>query len=218
MILDLSVTVESIIQDGFAQLIANADVAIPQILAQFPTEYQTAAVEYLTDPTFKVQTLFQFAYNPTELPAWNIVLDNETENAGNQQMYLNDAVDTADQNPNTEDFEQYGSDWTVKVKIYVRAQKDRQCIILYALTKWIFLQNRITLETAGMKTNVFSGSDIMYEIKDKPTFVFTRVFSITCRALQTVDVDITADPTLQHVQSAFPTEVTVLEQENESTT
>jgi hypothetical protein len=209
MILDLSVTVESIIQEGFAQLIANATTQVPLILAQFPEEYQTAAVEYLTDPNFKVTSIFQFYYDPAVLPAWNIVLSNENEVAGNQQMFLNDLVDGANMNPNTEDFEQYGSDWSTNVDIFIRAQKDRQCIILYALTKWVFLQNRLTLEAAGFKANVFSGSDINYEVKDKPTFVFTRRLRITCRALQTVDVNITGDPIIQNIQSAFPTEVTV---------
>jgi len=218
MILDLSVIVEKIIKDGFTQLITGAPTQVPLILAQFPEEYQTLAVEYLTDPAFKVQTQFQFYYDPAILPVWNIVLSNEGEAAGNQQMYLNDLVDGADMVPNTEDYEQYGSDWSINLDIFVRAQKDKQCIVLYALTKWLFLQNRLTLEAAGFKTNVFSGSDVMYEVKDKPTFVFTRRLRISSRALQTVDVNIENDPTLKYVQSAFPTEVTILPVADNSST
>lgn len=211
-ILEPAIVVESIINNGFATLIANASVQIPLILAEFPVAYQQLAIAYLTDPTFKVTTLFQYAYDPSILPSWNIVLSNENEAAGNQQMYLGDIVDPADNNPNTEGFEQFGSDWVMKINVYIRAQKDRQCIVLYALTKWIFLQNRLTLEAAGMKANVYSGSDVIYEIDRKPTFVFTRLFTITCRALQTVDVNISSDPTVQAVQSAWPTEVKVLPQ------
>lgn len=213
-ILDPSVIVESIINAGFVDLIANASAQVPLILSQFPVEYQNDAVDYLTDPAFKFQTIFQYAYDPAVLPCWNIVLAAENENAGNQQMFLNDAVDTADQNPNTEEFEEHGSLWSVKVNTYIRAQKERQCIVLYALTKWIFLKNRLTFEDSGIVAPIFSGSDITYELEKKPTMVFTRALQVTGRAAQTIDTSTLSDPTLNTVQSKWPDEVSVLEQAN----
>lgn len=211
-ILDPAVVVEDIINTGFQSLVTNVATQVPLILSQFPQAYIDAAIEYLTAPDFKIETVFQYAYDPAHLPCWNIVLAAENENAGNQQMFLNDTIDAADMNPNTSDFEEHGSLWAIKINIYVRAQKERQCIVLYNLTKWILLNNRLTFEDKGIITPIFSGSDIAYEVERKPTFVFTRALSITGRAANTIDTNITTDPTLQTVQSAWPTEVTILEQ------
>lgn len=210
-ILDPAVVVETIINTYFNNLIADASTVVPVILKQFPTDYQEEAVAYLTDPAFKVTTFFQNAYIPSQLPVWNIVLAGENENAGNQQMYLNDIVVSPD-DPNNDGDEQHGSDWMQKVNVFIRTQKERQCIILYALTKWIFLQNRLTFESAGFKTPIFSGSDVMYEIERKPTFVFTRMLSVSCRSLQTVDTDISDDPILKQVISGWPEEIEILDQ------
>lgn len=211
-ILDPAVVLEDIINTGMTNLIANVNVQIPLILSQFPQAYINDAIAYLTDPAFKVQTIFQYAYDPALLPCWNIVIAAENENAGNQQMFLNDAVETADNNPNTLDFEEHGSLWAIKVNIYIRAQKERQCIVLYNLTKWILLNSRLAIEGAGIIAPIFTGSDITYDVERKPTMVFTRALMVTGRAANTVDFDITFDPTLKTVIGAVPSEVTILEQ------
>jgi hypothetical protein len=208
--LDPSVIVESVINTGFTALLANVQTQVPLILAQFPQEYINLAVSYLTDPTFKVTTMFQYSYVPDLMPCWNIVLASENEAAGNNQMFLNDVVDAADGDGS--EYEQSGSDWLQKVNVYIRAQKEKQCIVLYALTKWLFLQNRLTFEKAGFKTPIFSGSDVMYGVERKPTFIFTRMLSISTRALQTVDVDISGDAILKSVNSEWPENVTVQSQ------
>ncbi len=207
MILEPAVTVESILKTGIDNLVANAATLVPLIFAQYPKEYQDLAIAYLASEEFQPNINFQYAYDPTKMPAWNIVLSNENEAAGNNQMYLHDEVEPNDMAPIIGDYAQYGSDWNTKVNIFVRAQKDRQCLILYAFTKWLFLGNRQTLEAAGMKTPIYSGSDVLYEVDKKPTFVFTRQFVISCRVLNTVEIDISGDPTLRDIVMSWPVEV-----------
>jgi hypothetical protein len=145
------------------------------------------------------------------MPVWNIVLSNENEAAGNQQSFLGDSVVSADTNEfdaATED-EETGSLWANKVSVYVRTQKERQCIVLYNITKWIFLNNRLTFEENGIIAPLFSGSDIAYELERKPTFVFTRAIQVTGRSANTVDTEIT-NPPLRQIISEWPEEVIAL--------
>jgi hypothetical protein len=207
------VTVENIIQNGFADIIANASTYIPLILRAFPVEYQNFAISWLKDPAFKVNTLFGYAYDPSTIPPlFNIVLSNESEGtAAGRQMYLGDIVNAADENPNTEDYEEYGSMWTCAVSVIIRCEKARQAIILYSLIKWLFLKNRETLEAAGIKATKFSGGDLVYDASKQPAFAFTRQFKIDCQILNTWEVDVTSDPLVRQVISAFDHEVRDLE-------
>jgi hypothetical protein len=208
------VTIETILTNGFNDIIANAAKYIPLILANFPTDYQTEAIAYLTGPNFKVNTFFGYAYDPSLTPVFNIVLSSESEGTGpSRQMYLGDIVEAADDNPNTEDYEKFGSMWSASISVIVRCQKSRQTIILYALTKWLMLKNRITLETAGIMATKFSGSDLVYDKTKEPTFAFSRTWKMDCLVFNTYDLDITSDPTLLNVISAFGQEVRDLSQE-----
>jgi hypothetical protein len=199
------------LNEGFADIVANAATYIPQILADFPTDYQNDAIAYLQSPQYQTNVVFGYAYDPSKLPVLNLVLSNEGEGtAAGKQMYLNDAVETADRNPNTETHEQYGSMWSSAVSVIVRCQVARQTIILYSLVKWLMLKNREVLEAAGIMATSFSGTDLIYNPKEQPTFVFSRSFKMDGKVMNTYDVDITADPTLRSVVSAFPEQVRVL--------
>jgi hypothetical protein len=210
------VTIENIIQNGFADIVANASTYIPLILANFPTDYRTDAIAYLTGPNFKINTFFGYAYDTSEMPVFNIVLSSESEGTGaSRQMYLGDIVEAADDNPNTQDYEQFGSMWSASISVIVRCQKARQTIILYALTKWLMLKNRVALETAGIMATKFSGSDLVYDKTKEPTFTFARTWKMDCLVFNTYDLDITSDPTLLTVVSAFNSEVRGLPQEQE---
>lgn len=208
------VTIERIIQVGFADIIANANKYIPLILANFPTEYQTDAISYLTGPDFKINTFFGYAYDPSVMPVFNIVLSSESEGtAAGKQMFLGDIVEAADDNPNTDDFEEFGSMWSTCISVIVRCQKARQTIILYALVKWLMLKNRVALETAGIMATKFSGSDLTFDKSKEPTFTFARTWKMDCLVFNTYDLDITSDPTLTTVVSAFGSEVRTLPQQ-----
>jgi hypothetical protein len=207
------VTVENIIKTGFADIITNANTYLPLALATFPTEYQNLAISYIQSPNFKINTAFGYAYDASTLPMFNIVLSSESEGtASSKQRYLGDIVDAADDNPNTEDLEAFGSLWSCAITVIVRAQEARQAIILYALTKWLMLKNRIVLEAAGVQATTFSGTDLLYDSTKQPLFAFSRAFKMDCLVMNTYDVDITADPTLTTVISAFPDQVRILPQ------
>jgi len=212
------VTIESVIQTEFAALITAAATQIPLIFTDFPADYIADCISYITDPDFKVNTIFSYYFDPAVLPAFNIVLASENESPDNRQMYLNDAIETAEQIPNTQSYTQYGSDWACSVSIIIRAQKARQCIVLYNIIKWILLKNRMVLEAAGIKASKFSGSDLAYT-PTPPTFIFNRQIKMDCRIYNTVDT-LVAPPappsiTVNHVVSAWPSEVRTMEIEDE---
>jgi len=211
------VTIESIIQSGFADLITNAATDIPIIFQGFPTDYINDTIDYLTNG-FKVNTVFNYYYDPAVMPTFNIVLASEAESPNDRQMYLNDAVETAQQIPNTEPYESHGSDWTCTVAVIVRAEKTRQCLILYNILKWLFLKNRIVLETAGIKASKFSGSDLAYS-PAQPTLIYNRQIKMDCRIYNTVDTPVLSPApeaiTVDSVQSAWPAQVRVLPEEEE---
>lgn len=207
------VTIETILQAGFADIITNAGKYIPLILSNFPTDYQTDAIAYLTGPDFKITTFFGYAYDPALMPAFNIILSSESEGTGaSKQMYLGDIVQPADDNPNTVDLEQFGSMWSASISVTVRGQKSRQVIILYALVKWLMIKNRETMEAAGLMATKFSGSDLMFDKAKEPTLTFARTWKMDCLVFNTYDVDITTDPILAVIQSALIQEVRVLPQ------
>ncbi len=202
------VTIENILQVGLADIVTNATTYVPLILSNFPTDYVNEAIAYLTSPDFKINTFFGYAYDPALMPAFNIVLASESEGTGpSKQMYLGDIVEAADDNPNTENFEQFGSLWSTSISVTVRSQKSRQVIILYGLVKWLMLKNRKSLEAAGIIATKFSGSDLMFDQAKAPAFVFARTWKCDCLVLNTFDIDITSDPTLTTVISAFGSEV-----------
>lgn len=206
------VVVENIIQQGFADLKTTSATDIPLIFSQFPTDYQTDAINFLAGLT--VNVVFNYYFDPALLPSFNIVLSSE----GEQQQFLNDGVEYADQNPNTLDYEESGSDWQATITLVIRAEKSRQAIILYNLAKWILLKNRQTFEQNFIKATVFSGSDLNYEAERSPTYVFSRIIRINCRVLNTVETNITSDPTISQVVSGFGSEVRALSQVDEEST
>ncbi len=210
------VTIESIIINGFADLVINANTQIPLIFSEFPQDYIDETISYLSDPNFKAKTYFSYYFDPAQLPAFNIVLSNEAESPSDRQMYLNDRVESAAKIPNTEPYEKFGSDWTCGITVIIRTQKMRQCLVLYNILKWMLLKNRQTFEAAGIKTTRFSGSDVMYTSQE-PTFLFSRKIQMDCRIYNTVDIPVTGATaqTINHVVSKWPTEVTVLPLEDE---
>ena len=207
------VVIEQVLNTEFTNIQTNAATLIPEIFTQFPQAYQNEAIDYMTN-IFKLNTVFNYYFDPALLPSFNIILSAE----GEAQEYLDDGVEYADQNPNTLTAEEFGSDWQATITVIIRAEKSRQCIILYNLCKWVLLKNRQFLEENFIKASTFSGSDLMYETERKPTFVFARTIKISCRVLNTVNVDITGDPTIQQVISGFGSEVRALPQENDDIT
>lgn len=212
------VTIESIIKNGFADLILNANTQIPLIFSQFPQDYINDTISYLTNPAWKTNTIFSYYFDPAILPAFNIVLAAESESPGDRQMYLNDIVEAAANIPNTQPYQSSGSDWACSISVIIRAEKARQCIILYNIVKWILLKNRPTLESAGIKASKFSGSDLAYT-PTQPTIIFNRQIKIEGRIYNTVDTPV-LDPApgstvVAQVVSAWPREVRVLEQSDE---
>jgi hypothetical protein len=209
------IVVETIINTGFANVIANASTLVPLIFTDFPAQYSTDTNAFLTGPNFKVNTLFSYQFNPAELPAFNIVLTSEDESPSDRKMYLNDDVETLG-SPAGENTAKTGSDWACGISIIVRTEKVRQCIILYNIVKWLMLGNRMTLEGAGIKTSKFSGSDLAYS-PTQPTMVFNRQLRMDCRVYNTVDTIATDlnSTTIQTVLAQWPDNVTVLPDETE---
>lgn len=190
---------ESLIIEGFKDIITNAATYLPLILKDFTKEYQDLAIAYLTND-FKVRTLFGYAYDPSEMPVFNIVLAGESEGtATTKQMYLGGIVEAANEIPNTEDYEKYGSMWACSISVIVRAEKSKQAIILYSLVKWLFLKNRVQFERYGIMATKFSGSDLTYDASKQPAFGFSRLFKMDGYIMNTVDKDITSDPIITEV-------------------
>jgi|SRR5882724_10097539 len=211
------VTIEDILQTGFKDIVLNADTYIPLVFANFPSDYQTEAIAYLKGPDFKINTFFGYAYDPSKVPIFNIILSSESEGtAQSKQMYLGDIVDAADDNPNTEDFEQFGSLWSCAISVTIRSERTRQTIILYALTKWLMLKNRKVLEAAGIYATKFSGTDLIYDASKKPAFSFARTWKMDCLIMNTYDNDISADPIIRNVISAIGQQVRVLPNDENS--
>jgi len=201
------VVIENIIQTEMASIISAPNTSIPTILSEFPQEYVDFTIAYLADPEFKVNTIFSFYFNPTQLPAFNIVLSSENEAPTDRQMYLNDAVEAI----GSENVMRSGSDWACSIAIIIRAEKARQCIVLYNIIKWVMLKNRKRLEASGIKASRFSGSDLAYSPVE-PTFVFNRQLKMDCRIYNTVDTLITPDnsTTINQVISSWPVDVRIL--------
>lgn len=209
------VLVEEIIQAGFKDIIANSATYLPLVFANFPAQYQTDAANYINGQNFEVNTAFGYAYDPSQLPVFNIVLSGEEEGtAQSKQMYLGGIVEAADNDPNTEDEEQYGSMWHGAVSVIVRTQVARQTIILYALVKWLMLKNRVALEAAGIMATKYSGTDLIYNPEKQPTFVFSRTFKMDCLVMNTYDVDISDDPNIAGVISKLGDQVRILSEED----
>jgi hypothetical protein len=211
------VTCETILQTGMKDLIVNATKYMSLIFANFPSGYSEEATAYLQSDEFDpndIPTLFGMAYDPAELPCFNIVLAGEGETIGSQHMYVGDVVISGEDL--TDGLEEYGSDWDCAVSIIVRAQKRTQCIILYSIVKWLFLKNRLTLERNFIKANRFSGSDLQYEGDKQATFVFSRLFKIDCRIQNTYDIDVSDASTITQVVAEIGEEVSVLPQANVS--
>lgn len=212
------VTIEKILNDEFTALKTTASTQIPLILSAFPQAYIDDTIGYITSSDFKPQTVFSYYFDPAQLPAFNIVLSNEGEDPSEGKMYLNDAVETAANIPNTQPYQSSGSDWACRASIIIRAQKARQTLILYSIVKWMMLKNRLTLEAAGIKTPKFSGRELAYT-PTPPTFVFNREFIMDCRVYNTVDTPVLApapgSTTIQQVISAWPREVRVIPEEDE---
>lgn len=208
------VEIESVITSGFATLIANAATQIPLIFTNFPQDYINDTIAYLTDPGFKVMTVFGYAFDPAQLPAFNIILVGENESPMDRQMYVGDIVEAAANIPNTQSNESLGSDWSCAVSVIIRTEKVRQCIILYSILKWIFLGNRRNFEAYGMKANKFSGSDIAFN-PTQPTQIFSRQLKVDCRIYNTVDAPVTGPTatTINSVVSGWPNEVTIEDNE-----
>lgn len=207
------VTVESIIKSGFADIIANRATYLPLVFSNFPSDYAAEAANYLSGANFKVYTAFGYAYDASQMPVFNIVLSNESEGTwSDKQMYLGDIVDPADQNPNTEDYEESGSMWSCSISVIIRAEKPRQVLILYALLKWLMLKNRETLESMGIIATKFSGTDLMYDNSKQPAFSFFRTWKMDCKTMNTWETDITSDPVIDDVVSAIGEQVRVLPQ------
>lgn len=212
------VTVEKIINDGFADLITNAATQVPLILAAFPADYINDTVGYITSSDFVPQTIFSYYFDPAKLPAFNIVLASEGEDPSDGKMYLNDLVEAAANIPNTQPYQSQGSDWACRISVIIRAQKARQTLVLYNIIKWMMLKNRATLEAAGIKASKFSGRELAYS-PTQPTQVFNREFVMDCRIYNTVDTPVLPPApqsiTIREVISAWPTEVRDLPQEDE---
>jgi hypothetical protein len=138
------VSIEAIILSGFADIKANAATQVPLILTSFPADYINFAISYISD--LPINTVFQYYFDPSILPTFNIILSNEGESFGDKHSVLNDNIESAETIPNTQNYSMKGSDWDCSVTVVIRTEKMRQCIVCssgYSLKTEVFLKQPV---------------------------------------------------------------------------